>query len=248
MGRASNFWGVAFGMLWSVALALAEPVFVVDRVQVNIRADATIQAERIAVLDQGDEVEFLRRKDEWFQVRMSDGRNGWIHGDLVQERVIVLGGKVHLRTSGSLQAQSLATLGQEQELGRSRQVGDWSEVALDDGRNGWILSRFLRAKTTNVAEITTPSAVVVAIPQEQPPAVEAPPEPESRVALRQNNYAEGLTFESNGNYRQALSSFEAVLRQEPKHLKALYHAAQAHIRLDQLDAGLGQVIHGIGTQ
>ena len=254
----ANLIMVVLSFCWSIIIAIAEPVYVVNRLQVNIRTDATVQSERIAVLDKGQEIELLWRKDEWIQIRLPDGRNGWVHSDLVQEKVVVLGRQVHLRVSGSPQAEVLTTLEQEQELGRIRQVGDWSEVVLADGRKGWMISRFLGTKNVSVSSAESPTNPLPPTVSE-PPRVEAAaiqpkvvslkpepePEPEPPIVLRRNEYAAGLQFETNGRYEEALNSFEAVLRQEPKNLKALYHAAQAHIRLNQLDSALNKLYQAL---
>ena len=154
---------VVLSFCWSIIIAIAEPVYVVNRLQVNIRTDATVQSERIAVLDKGQEIELLWRKDEWIQIRLPDGRNGWVHSDLVQEKVVVLGRQVHLRVSGSPQAEVLVTLEQERELGRIRQVGDWSEVVLADGRKGWMISRFLGTKKLLLTGLATQADTIKAI-------------------------------------------------------------------------------------
>ena len=71
--------------LWAHAALAAGPVLEVDRPQVNIRADATVQSVRIAVLQEGERVERVAQKDEWNQIRLPDGRLGWLHGNLVRD-------------------------------------------------------------------------------------------------------------------------------------------------------------------
>ena len=137
---------------------------------------------------------------------------------------------MHLRVSGSPQAEVLATLEQERELGRIRQVGDWSEVVLADGRKGWMISRYLGTKNVSVSSAESPTNPLPPTVSEPPrveaaaiqpkvvslkPEPEPEPEPAPPIVLRRNEYAEGLQFETNGRYEEALNSFEAVLRQEP---------------------------------
>lgn len=61
-------------------------VLVADRPQVTIRSDATVHSDKVEVVVQGEELEKVRRKGDWFQVRLPDGRNGWVHYTLVVER------------------------------------------------------------------------------------------------------------------------------------------------------------------
>ena len=85
----------------------AGPALKIDRPKVNIRADATVQSPRVAVLTQDVEVEALGRKDEWFRIRLPDGGEGWIHSRLVREIVVVIGDGVRLRQAGSTSAPTV---------------------------------------------------------------------------------------------------------------------------------------------
>jgi len=237
-----RFWLIAGGWLLLLAqTAAAGPALVIDRAQVNVRADATVQSERIAVLRQGAEVEQLDSKDEWRRIRLSDGREGWVHSVLVREQLIVTGDGVRIRAAGSVQAPTVAMASRGEELGKLGQRGNWSEVGLPDGRTGWIWSRLVRPKEISI----TPAAQErqPAVREESPPpqpaaAVEtepAEPEKEEPAAVRRNSYAEGLQQAAAGDYRAALASFEEVLRQDPDHLNALIHVAQAHKQLGNFD-------------
>ncbi|MBT4500150.1 MAG: SH3 domain-containing protein, partial [Gemmatimonadetes bacterium] len=75
------------GLLLLAQAAVGGPALRVDRLQVNVRADATVQSGLVAVLVAGEEVEQLGEKDEWRRIRMADGREGWVHAGLVQERL-----------------------------------------------------------------------------------------------------------------------------------------------------------------
>ena len=69
--------------LFAAPLA-AGPVLKIARTQVNIRADATVQSARVAVLQQGVEVEALGRKAEWFRIRLPLEGEGWIHSRYIR--------------------------------------------------------------------------------------------------------------------------------------------------------------------
>ena len=63
---------------------VAQQGVVVDREEVRIRADATVQSIRLAVARQGQELEEIRRHKEWIQVRLPDSRVGWVHSEFVK--------------------------------------------------------------------------------------------------------------------------------------------------------------------
>ena len=231
----------AGGVLLLLRPAQAGPALMIDRLEVKIRADATVQSERIADMQQGDEVEQLDQKDEWFKVRLEDGREGWVNSTLVQERLIVTGQGVRIRAAGSSSAPALGVTSRGDELGKLSQQGNWCEVVLPDGERGWISRSYVRSKIISIppAEKALPPP-----PQreQEPPLVhpdrsERDTEEESKV-LRHNPYAEGLQHESEGNYRAALQNFDQVLEKESGNLNARFHAAQAHKQLGDYDEAL----------
>lgn len=176
-------------------------VLVANRPQVTIRSDATVQSDKVEVVVQGEELEKIRRKGDWFQVKLPDGRNGWVHYTLVVEREDAPAAKT--------------------------------------------------AKTTRPKE-TRPPAQETAPPvipdraakaRDIHPPASAPPAAPEPVAeeLKRNPYAEGLQHEVEGNYGAALHSFEEALQQDAENLNALIHAAQAHEQLGDYPAALKQL-------
>ncbi len=232
---------------WLASPLWAGPTLRVNRPQVNIRADATVQSARIAVLSNGERVEKVEDKDEWNQVRLADGRLGWLHGDLVQELWTVTGEKVRVRASGSTAAATVGLVERGSELAVLDKRGNWFEVDLPDGQRGWIW-RELIEPLQMTAEVALPPAVdepavaqVVAVETvESVDDVEDEEEslPEGSIL---NPYAEGLQREAEGDFRQALEHFETVLSEDPNHLRALLHAARAHRELGQFDAALAKL-------
>lgn len=233
---------------WLALPLWAGPTLRVNRPQVNVRADATVQSARIAVLSSGERVEKVENKDEWNQVRLADGRLGWLHGDLVQELWTVTGEKVRVRASGSTAAATVALVERGSELAVLDKRGNWFEVDLPDGQRGWIWRELIEPLQMATA-IAVPPAVdddepavaqVVAIEASEAvdDALDEEELPEGSIL---NPYAEGLQREAEGDYRLALEHFEAVLREDPNHLRALLHAARAHRELGQFDAALAKL-------
>ena len=216
----------------------AGPVLKMDRPQVNIRADATVQSARVIVLAQDVEVEALGRKDEWFRIRLPDGREGWVHSRLVREIVVVTGEGVRLREAGSTTAPTIATAAKGEELGKIGEQGNWFEVVLAEGERGWIWKELVRPKNITTA---------IAVPVEEEPAEVEPEEPVAEAVIkpppevRRNIYAEGLQYSVAGEHRQALDLFNDVLDTKPDHLDALIHAARAHKELDEYDRALDRL-------
>jgi len=167
-----------FGSLES---GYAEPVLVIDRQQANIRQDATTQSARLTVLKRGVQVEELRQVGQWLQIRMFDGSVGWIHSDLVQQRFVVIGNGVRVRSGPSTADNAVTMLYDGQELGKISEQNGWMNVSLSDGRTGWVHQRFARRKTGDDIRASLPNAVPLAAPELSVAEVESTARPLENV-------------------------------------------------------------------
>jgi len=221
----------------------AGPVLKIDRTQVNIRADATVQSARVAVLQQGVEIEALGRKDEWFRIRLPEGGEGWIHSGLVQEIVVVTGDAVRLREAGSTNAPMIATASKGDELGKVGERGNWYEVALPGGDRGWIWKELVQPKAFLLpAPTPVEESVVEPAPLVEESVVESAP-----PVVRSNPYADGLVRAAAGEYEEALALFNEVLADNPTHADALLRAAKAHEQLGDLDHALDRLYQAVAV-
>jgi SH3-like domain-containing protein len=252
-------------LTWCVETAAAGPALRVNRPQVNVRADATVQAARIGVLRSGELVEKIGQKNEWNQIRLRDGQLGWLHADLVQELLFVERERVRVREAGSTAAATVALVERGAQLIKLREQGNWLEVEMADGRRGWIWKELVAARQIDHAEgeeLAANSVQSVAVEAASAdldavePAVEDaelaedPVRDESLVVegeedVLRNPYAEGLEREKDGDYNRALASFEEVLAGDPNHLRALLHAIKADKELGQYERGLGRLYRAV---
>jgi SH3 domain protein len=58
--------------------ALAQQMYVDDRLVLNVYAEANQGGERIATIETGDEVELIERVENSARIRLADGREGWV--------------------------------------------------------------------------------------------------------------------------------------------------------------------------
>lgn len=79
-----------FAALSLVALAFApahaEPMFVIDKVLINVYTEPNQDARRVATLETGDTVEAIDELDPYVQVRLPDGREGWVRGNYLSKQ------------------------------------------------------------------------------------------------------------------------------------------------------------------
>lgn len=225
------------------------PLLLVNRPQVNIRADATVQSPRLSVLRLGQEVEWLRRKDEWYQVRLPDGRSGWVNANLVQELWVVAGDGVRVRRGPATSAVSMVMVDAGRVFGQLSRRGDWLEVGLADGRTGFVHVDLMRPKDASGAVDAVPARAEqeTALRPELEPTreVEERAEPLPEEPVRRNPYAEGLRYKADGDLEKALERFNAVLAEEPDNTKALFHAAECHKVLGQYDQALEKAYRAV---
>ena len=248
--------------------AVAGPALRMNRARVNIRVDATVQSDLIAVLRTGREVEQIDTKDEWFRIRLPGGAEGWVHSDLVQKVLVVTANGVRIRAAGSTAAPVVGAARTGDELGEIDRQGNWVQVSLPNGERGWIWTRLVRPKVIEItplpeevpeaAEEETDS-LPIPIAQEEEETPDDPTQSEAPVVevaeeevaesepegMLSSPFVEGLQRELDGDFQGALERFEAMLAQEPTHLKALSHAAEAHKRLGEYDLAQRKLLRAL---
>ncbi|MEW6749543.1 MAG: SH3 domain-containing protein [Candidatus Latescibacterota bacterium] len=240
------------GMVLLAGAAGAGPVLRMNRAQVNIRADATSQSALVAVLHAGEEAERTGARNEWLGVRLIDGRRGWVHSSLVQEVLVVTAQSVRIRAGASTAAPVVGAAAAGDELVQVQALGEWVEVGLPGGDNGWVARRHVRPKESGelassrgrrraapVVEEGEDEAALARAPEGAEEAEMAAPvrpaEPSLAVAggVRASPYARGLELAVDGDFAGALACFEQVLAADPNNLNALVNAAKAHRQLGE---------------
>jgi uncharacterized protein YgiM (DUF1202 family) len=80
MRAALALFVAAFGL---PSLTSADVVVPVDSVQefVNIRAEPNVDSDVIGRLYQGDNMQFVRSVDDWHEIKIEEGLNGYISSD-----------------------------------------------------------------------------------------------------------------------------------------------------------------------
>ncbi len=69
---------VLLAVVGSAPQALAQEVWVKDEVNLNLRTGPGNQYRIVGLLKTGDSVRIVKRGDGWTQVRISDGKQGWV--------------------------------------------------------------------------------------------------------------------------------------------------------------------------
>jgi SH3 domain protein len=69
--------------LLASAATQAEQLYVLDKLVLNVYAEANQDSERIETIETGDAVEEIERIDNFVRVRLEDGREGWVGANYV---------------------------------------------------------------------------------------------------------------------------------------------------------------------
>ncbi len=69
---------VVFLALWTHANGLAQTMYVTDRLHLSLRSEPDAELPAITLLPSDTEVEVLSTEGQWAQVRLPDGRSGWV--------------------------------------------------------------------------------------------------------------------------------------------------------------------------
>lgn len=77
----------ALVFLMFTAAAHADPVYVSDKLVVNVYVEANQDSAKVATLESGDAVEALEKVDAYTHVRLPDDREGWIKSSYLSAQV-----------------------------------------------------------------------------------------------------------------------------------------------------------------
>jgi hypothetical protein len=64
----------------------AEPMYVIDKVLINVYAEPNQEAAKVTTLETGDTVEAIDALEPYIQVRLADGREGWVRQNYLSKQ------------------------------------------------------------------------------------------------------------------------------------------------------------------
>ena len=123
--------------------AMADPKFLyVKSNAANIRAIPSIQSEVLATVAFGDRLYGIDHVGDWYQVKLDDGRMGYIYDELVTddhpEKLYVEVAVANVRELNNVYSPVLATVKGGTELKSLGKKDDWYKVKMEDGTIGFI--------------------------------------------------------------------------------------------------------------
>ena len=106
----------------------------------NVRDGPGINFRQIDRIPMGTPVIQLGKQDNWFNVRLQSGREGWIREDLLRETAsqLVTNERANIRMGPGMIYQVIVEVPKNTPLEKLDEQDDWIKVRLPDGKTGWI--------------------------------------------------------------------------------------------------------------
>jgi len=166
-------------ILWLVGNnALAETRSLVQGDRINLRSQPSVDAEILATLKGGQEVEVLGEVsgkepgEAWSRVAMPQQVTVWVLGQLVNRKTGVVRSKeLHYRAGPGRNYSVLGTLKSGDEVKVVREFDGWLQVEPPTGSVAFVASRLLAPVAASASEPRKPA----------PPVPEVPPTPVAKV-------------------------------------------------------------------
>ncbi|MBT9172376.1 MAG: N-acetylmuramoyl-L-alanine amidase LytC [Syntrophomonadaceae bacterium] len=155
----------------------------------NVRSGPGLQHSRISQVVRGNTVPVLTERTGWLEVRLPDGRSGWVAAQHVSvrenpavsstggARAVVNVGVLNVRSGPAATFSRLTTAMRGSLLPILSRQGDWLQVRLPDGRNGWVAAQHTAIRNATQPVPAPAPAVQVpvpSVPASQPPVSGVP--------------------------------------------------------------------------
>lgn len=131
---------------------------------VNVRANNNTDSDVVGQVVSGTTLTYTAKKDDWYQVTLSDGKTGWIAGWLVTElasagggsagadtstttpttsgntsgKISITGNVVNVRASNNTDSEVVAKVNSGDILSYTLKQDNWYKVTLSGGQTGWV--------------------------------------------------------------------------------------------------------------
>ena len=139
----------------------------------NVRTGAKVERDIVAKIVSGSKVTILGVLNDWYKVKLSDGKVGWASssyisvedktednssqntstGNTTQDNTYPFNGKVvastlNVRSGARVDREIVATLAEESEVKVVSLLGDWYKIQLSDGKVGWVNRAYIVRNNT----------------------------------------------------------------------------------------------------
>ena len=129
-------------------LASASQVYEVTENEVHIRVDSTIQSDSLGFLSQGDLVEVVGEKFNWYRVVLPKETPCYVVSRLIEvlseEKIRISATNVNLRYQPSLEAPVIGKASKNEIFSLIESSGEWLKIKNNSKAKGWVHKKFLK--------------------------------------------------------------------------------------------------------
>lgn len=136
----------------------------------NVRSEASLNGNIIGKVNKGEKYPILTERNNWFEIKLSGGKSGWIAGWFVQKTVAdkqnkpssssqgadgtvtILHNGTNIRSSGDVQSEVVKRANSGETFSVTGKKGDWYEIKLADGSTAYVAGWIVSIRTSNGAE------------------------------------------------------------------------------------------------
>jgi N-acetylmuramoyl-L-alanine amidase len=136
----------------------------------NVRDETSLNGRIVGKVSKGEKYTLLKEKNNWYQIKLSNGEKGWIAGWYVQktvtaathesdssnENITVLYNGTNIRSEANTQASVIKRAASGESFPVRSKDGDWYEVELADGSTGFVAGWVVSIRSA-LGENTTPT-------------------------------------------------------------------------------------------
>lgn len=158
------FFIVLLGLTIFATVALANfSTIKVDAAVVNVRTGPGLSYDVMSQVGAGDTVNVLETKNEWYKVRLSNDKIGWVASWLVNNTEIsaatntvgtITGEQINVRSENNENAAILGAVVKGTELTVLFQENGWTQVQYNQ-QVAWVSSKFIEVKAASVQQAPT---------------------------------------------------------------------------------------------
>lgn len=173
----------------SIALAATHVEVSVDQLNVRTTPDPTSQI--VGTVTKATRLPILTQKNGWAQVKLANGKTGWLVSKYVKmidiPRTVYVKSTVdmlNVRAEPNATSQILQIIDKNGVFLQVKKQGEWAQIKLSNNANGWVNARYLAetaapapapAPAPTPAPVVTPPITTVPVPAPDiPPATSIP--------------------------------------------------------------------------
>lgn len=154
----------------SASLATTGAKYTVTASRLNLRSGPGTDHSIITAVSRGREVTYLGYEDNWWRVRLADGRTGYMDRKYLAPASVgdtgsyfVTASSLRIRKEPTTKATTLGYLKKGTIITITRLNGDWGYVSSGSSRKGWVALKYVSSDTPGVSEnhIVTASSLNV---------------------------------------------------------------------------------------